>query len=226
MRKTKMKTSVKSNGIIFEFDDNLLKIVEKALGKLKTESRKVLKNAVNKTARQAKTDLALKAQETYAVKKSRFTKAMATKNATVSRPEAIIKVTGEQLELKDFKTSPATYRNGKNRPSTTKAKVLLSSSMKPLERGNKVKAFISKFESGHVTVVQREPGKRYKPDNAAKRIKKYGKGIDLTKLKVLLSNSVPKMVGSKKHVFGVVEPHIYSNLMDNIQNEIRRVLDS
>lgn len=197
-------TATSGNGFIqFEFDERLLKVIEDALGDLKSESRKVLKNAVNKTAKQAKADLAQKAQETYVVKKGRFTKAMATKNATTGNPEAVIKVTGEQLELKDYKVSPATYKTGKSRPSVTKAKVLLSSGLKPLASSNK--AFLAKFSNGHVSVVQRRTKSRFP-------------------LKKLLSNSIPKMIGSQERVYGIVEPDIYDNLMANVQAEIRKVL--
>lgn len=205
MSEPKMKASSDNGLIEFEFDENLMKVIEDALGDLKSESRKVLKNAVNRTSKQAKADLAKKAQETYSVKKNRFTKAMATKNATIAKPEATIRVTGEQMELKDFKVSPATYQTGRNRPSVTKAKVLLSSRLKPLASSNK--AFLAKFSNGHVSVVQRKTKKRFP-------------------LKKLLSNSVPKMVGSQERVYGIVEPDIYDNLMENIQSEIRRVLNN
>jgi len=76
MSSPKMTATSGSGFIQFEFDERLLKVIEDALGDLKSESRKVLKNAVNKTAKQAKADLAQKAQETYVVKKGRFTKAM------------------------------------------------------------------------------------------------------------------------------------------------------
>lgn len=204
-------TATSGNGFIqFEFDERLLKVIEDALGDLKSESRKVLKNAVNKTAKQAKADLAQKAQETYVVKKGRFTKAMDTKNATTGNPEAVIKVTGEQLELKDYKVSPATMR-GKNRPDVVKAKVLLSSGLKPLAASTK--AFLVTFQntsksgksSSHTTVAQR-----------------YGKSR--FPIKKLLSNSIPKMIGSQERVYGIVEPDIYDNLMANVQAEIRKVL--
>lgn len=199
-----MKSSVSSGLITFEYDQQMLAVIEDALGDLRSESNKVLKNAVNKTAKQAKEKLAKKAQETYVVKKTRFTKAMATKNATVSKPEATIKITGAQLELKDFKASPATYRPDKP-PSVTKAKVLLSSSMKPLQAGSK--AFIAKFANGHVSIVQRKTKKRFP-------------------LKKLLSNSIPKMIGSQERVYGIVEPDIYNDLMANIHAEIGKVLKS
>ena len=197
-----MKSQISSGLITFEFDQQLLHTIEDALGDLRGESRKVLKNAVNKTAKQAKEKLAEQAKETYVVKKTRFTKAMATKNATTAKPEATIKITGAQMELKDFKVSPATYKP-KNRPSVTKAKVLLSSSMKPLQAGSK--AFLAKFASGHVSIVQRRTRKRYP-------------------LKKLLSNSIPTMVGSQERGYGIVEPDIYDDLMANIKTEIGKVL--
>ncbi len=197
-----MKSQISSGFITFEFDQQLLQVIEDALGDLRGESRKVLKHAVNKTAKQAKEKLAEKAKETYVIKKTRFTKAMATKNATTAKPEATIKITGEQMELKDFKVSPATYKP-KNRPSVTKAKVLLSSSIKPLQAGSK--AFLAKFANGHVSVVQRRTQKRYP-------------------LKKLLSNSIPTMVGSQERVYGIVEPDIYDDLMANIKTEIGKVL--
>ena len=150
-----------SDGILrFEFDEDLLRTIEDALGSMKSESRRVLKNAVNDTARDAKKDLAKKAQETYAVKQGRFTKAMKTQNATESSLTATINVTGEQLELKDFKVSPATYRTGQDKPDVLKAKVLLSSSLKGLMKSNN-KAFLVKFRNGHVSVAQRYHKTRY-----------------------------------------------------------------
>lgn len=190
-----------SNGFIrFELDEQVLESIERALGGMKKDSRKVLKNAVNATARDAKKDLAKKAKETYVVKQSRFTKAMRQENATVSSPTATIHVTGEQLELKDFKASPATY--AKRQADVVKAKVLLSSSMKPLVAATK--AFLVKFKNGHVSIAQRKGKPRFP-------------------IKKLLSNSIPVMVGNQDRVYGVVEPEIYNHLMDNIIKEIRRV---
>lgn len=193
-----------SDGILrFEFDEDLLHTIEDALGSMKSESRRVLKNAVNDTARDAKKDLAKKAQETYAVKQGRFTKAMKTQNATLSDPTATINVTGEQMELNDFKVSPATYKTGPDKPDILKAKVLLSSSLKGLIKSNN-KAFLVKFRSGHVSVAQRYYKSRLP-------------------IKKLLSNSIPTMIGSKERVFGVLEQEIYNTLMGNIIKEIERV---
>lgn len=59
-----MKSSISSGMITFEYDQRLLKTIEDALGDLRGESSKVLKNAVNRTAKQAKEKLAEQAKET------------------------------------------------------------------------------------------------------------------------------------------------------------------
>ena len=59
-----MKSGTSGNLVYFEFDDDLLEKVQDALGNLKGQSRKVLKLAINDTAKQAKKLLAKKAQET------------------------------------------------------------------------------------------------------------------------------------------------------------------
>lgn len=205
-----MTTTRNQGGITFEVDEASRERVEKALGDLKDKAPRALKNAVNKTAKQAKEDLAKKAQETYVVKKTRFTKAMRTQNATNTRPVATIHVTGEQLELKDYKVSPASYRP-QSRPAAVRAKVLASSGMKALERrgdgGKTNKAFIIRFANGHTSVAQRKGGSRLP-------------------VKKLMSNSIPVMIGEKKKVYGIVEPNIYRNLMTNLQAEIEKVKSS
>lgn len=197
-----MRSTNRDGLITFEVDEVSLQKIEKALGNLKDEAPRVLKNAVNRTARDAKKELAAKAQETYVVKTTRFAKAMRMKNATQQFPVATISVTGSPLELKDFKTSPAKYQPA-NRPPVTKAKVLKSGGMKNLEIPSR-NAFIVKFKSGHVSVAQRRSADRFP-------------------LKKLMSNSIPTMVGSQEHVYGILEPKIHDMLLANVQKEIEKV---
>lgn len=192
--------------IEFEYDQDTLKKVEKKLGNLKSEAPKALKNAINATAKQARTGLAKEAQKTYVVKSGRFNKAMTIKNATAGNLEATIKATGAPMELKDYKVSPASVRTGSNRPSITKAKVLKSGSLKGLQKGD-IKAFVAKFSSGHTSVAQRQ-------------------GSSRLPLKVLYSNSIPKMLGNEKRVYGVVSPTIMDNLQDNIEKQVQKILNS
>ena len=88
----------------------------------------------------------------------------------------------------------------------TKAKVLASGSMKGLEKGG-IKAFVSKFGSGHASVVQR-------------------RGSSRLPIKVLFSNSIPKMIGNEKRVYGIVEPTIQQNLQANIDKQVRKILEA
>lgn len=200
-----------SDGFLqFELDDGMLKAVQDALGTLKGDTGKVLKNAVNATARKAKKQLADKAKETYAVQQSRFTKAMKQRNATAANPTATIEVTGKQLELKDFEVSPDAY-NPQSPPDIVRARVLLSSSLKDLKSNTKafLVSFTNKSKNGststHLTVAQR-------------------KGKGRFPIKKLLSNSVPKMVGSQERVYGIIEPQIYDTLMENIQKQIQKAV--
>lgn len=192
--------------ITYEYDQNTLAKVEKKLGSLKSEAPKALKNAINQTAKQARKGLATEAQKTYVVKSGRFNKAMTIKNATQSSLEATIKATGAPMELKDYKVSPATARTGTNRPDLTKAKVLKAGSMKGLQKGN-IKAFVAKFSSGHASVAQR-------------------RGSARLPLKVLFSNSIPKMLGNEKRVYGIVRPTIEQNLQENVDKQVRKILEA
>lgn len=231
-----MESSYGGGLISFEFDKDLLRQVEKTLGNLKGESRKCLKNAVNKTAKQAKKDLAKKAQETYVVKSTRMTKAMKTDHATTGNLTAVINVTGEPMPLSDFKVSPAKA----NPPEGLKAKVLQASGMKPLVAGTK--AFHIQVKNMKWQKVKGKNGK-YKKNKDGKYVKeavidkntgqqKYTvhkmvvqrRGKNRYPLRVLYSNSVPKMIGNYERVYGVIEPHIRENLMNNLVAEIKKVV--
>ena len=203
--------------IHFNVDKELLRTIEKALGNMKGESRKVLKNAVNATARQARAALIAKTKEEYAVKKGPLSKATkVSKKASVSAPEATITVKGPAQELREFRTS--TSKSG------VKVKVRNSSSLKLIqsETGSRAKAFLATFESGHTAIVQRQDGETYRRDGA-KRQAKYGRHIDMTRIKKLLSISFPKMVGGSA-VLGELAPDIYDTLLENVNKEIRRVM--
>ena len=202
--------------LIVEYDGALVDAVATALGDLKDQRFKVLKNAVNATAKQAQADLVAKAQAEYTAKKGPLKKAASIKKGTDSNPEATITVKGTTLELREFKaTAP---RSG------ARAKILTSGSLKAIQsqRGSRAKAFLATFESGHTAIVQRQDGETYRREGA-KRQAKYGRHIDMTRLKKLLSISFPKMVGGSA-VLGELEPDIYETLLANVIREIERVM--
>lgn len=202
--------------LVIEYDGALVDAVGAALGDLKSQRFKVLKNAVNATAKQAQAALVDKAQAEYAAKKGPLKKATTIKKGTDSKPEATITVKGATLELREFKTSAP--------KSGAKAKILNSSTLKLIQsqKGGRAKAFLATFESGHTAIVQRQEGETYRRDGA-KRQAKYGRHIDMTRIKKLLSISFPKMVGGSA-VLGELGPSIYDTLLENVNKEIRRVM--
>jgi hypothetical protein len=202
--------------LVIEYDGALVDAVGAALGDLKSQRFKVLKNAVNATAKQAQAALVDKAQAEYAAKKGPLKRAATIKKGTDSKPEATITVKGATLELREFKTSAP--------KSGAKAKILNSSTLKLIQsqKGSKAKAFLATFESGHSAIVQRQDGETYRRDGA-KRQAKYGPHIDMTRIKKLLSISFPKMVGGSA-VLGELAPDIYDTLLENVNKEIRRVM--
>ena len=202
--------------LVIEYDGALVDAVGHALGDLKNQRFKVLKNAVNATAKQAQKDLVERAQAEYTAKKGPLKKATTIKKGTDSKPEATITVKGATLELREFKTSAP--------KSGAKAKILNSSTLKLIQsqKGGRAKAFLATFESGHTAIVQRQEGETYRRDGA-KRQAKYGRHIDMTRLKKLLSISFPKMVGGSA-VLGELAPDIYDTLLENVNKEIRRVM--
>ena len=177
---------LQSGMIEFEVDQTQLQRIELKLKDMKAKAPQALKN------------LSDKAKETYAVKSPRFKKAIAQKNATASNPTATLKITGAVNELADFKYKDNTSTDA------ARGKVLKASGLKSLQKGN-LKAFITKFGSGHVSVVQR-------------------KGTSRLPLKKLLSPSIPTMVGNEAKVYGIVKPNIEKKLQKNIQKQIDKIL--
>lgn len=206
-----------TDGLIrFEYDEAMLHVIEMALDNLKGESRKVLKNAVNATARQARKDLVSEAASVYTEKKAKINKTTKVKAATNAKPEATVNVKGPVQSLKEFKTSVSI--------SGVKAKILQASVMKVIQSSRgRAAAFPVKFESGHEDIAQRQIGEFYSRGAKARR-DKWGPHADMTAIKTLFTNSTPKMLGGQK-VFGVVEERIYENLMDNILAQIRKVVE-
>lgn len=197
------------NSLTIDLNEQHLKKIEQELLAMPKEAPSALKKAVNATARKAKTQLSIETRRRYATKAAGVNQGMKLNSAKVGKLEANIIVKGEMKEIKDFKASPLTVSNGKNRPEHIKAKVLKSSSMKPLEHGG-IKAFMAKFKSGHVAVVERVPGKKMKSNPKKEFLQK------------LLSPSAPHMVGNKE-VYGEVEPQIKTLLEENIERELLKV---
>ncbi len=87
------------------YDQNMLERVERKLGQMKKEAPKALKNALNQTARQARTDLKNQVRKQYTVKAGKVSQAMRIQKATNTKLDATIFVKGKVLNITNYKTS-------------------------------------------------------------------------------------------------------------------------
>ncbi|MBO1870079.1 hypothetical protein J4O15_03785 [Lachnoanaerobaculum sp. Marseille-Q4761] len=200
--------------IEFSIDEVDLSRIRAKLLLLENQVPNVIKRALNATARDAKTALADKARETYAVKSSRFKKAIKQKNATASNLVATLKITGKATALSDFK-----YRRHSGGASA-RGKLYKDGSLKDLSLNDKLKAFVVKYHSGHTAVVRRDPPGRYTKGISDRR----RTGGDTTKLKEFYSPSIPRMIGNEAKVYGIVKPKIQESLKKHISRETNRIL--
>nr|DAN92298.1 MAG TPA: minor tail protein Z [Caudoviricetes sp.] len=205
--------ALRSGMISFEADATQLERIHLRLMHMNKQAPSVLKKALNATARDAKTDLAKKAKETYAVRAPRFKKAIGQKNATNSKLVATLKITGKSTALADF--THKAHAGG----ASARAKLYKGGTLKDLSLNDKLKAFVVKFKSGHEAVVRRDPPNRY-TRGLAERIRTGG---DRTKLKEFYSPSVPRMVGNEAKVYGIVKPKIQENLQRHVDQEIQKI---
>lgn len=162
----------------------------------------ILKNAINSTARKVRKQLVKDAKGEYAIKDATILKdesqgAPKVLTATTANMSAAIRSRGPMQDIMAFMTRPNT------KTGAAAAQVLASGGMKPLEMGG-LKAFVTKFASGHVAIVQR-------------------KGADRLPVKKLLSPAVPFMLGNET-VREKAETLAYETLQSEIDKRIQKVL--
>lgn len=188
------------NGSIIEVevDEAMLRAIELKLGNLKSKAPRVLKNALNATARDAKKDLAAKAQQRYTIKTTKFKKQIKQKNATASKLEAVLNVSGKPNQLESFQYRKNTKKLG------SKAHGRTDTSLKELISSMGGRAFVVKFSSGHTAIAQRQ-------------------GAARLPLKGFYGPSDPVMVGNDE-VYGKIEPDIQKMLLKEINTQIRKIL--
>lgn len=200
--------------ITYEYDQDMLAKVEKKLGSLKSEAPTALKNAINKTAKQARKDLASEAQKTYTVKSGGFNKAMKIKNASAGSLEAVIKATGAPLQIKSFRISKA--------GDVPRVQVLKAGSLKPLVKGN-IKAFVNNIARKGQT-RKRDTAKGAKGSTVSHTDIAQRKGSSRLPIKTFYGNSVPIMLGNERRVYGIVKPTIEENLQKNVDAQVAKIL--
>ena len=191
--------------IEYEINRADLAFVQRKLKGLEGETPKVLKNALNKTAKEARRKLAEGAQSAYTVKIGGFNRHMKIQAATLAKLETVIRSNGKPLTVKSFSN-----RGGKNkRGGAAAAADIVKSGLKQIISGTSGnKAF--KPSGGNIKglVVQRE-------------------GAGREPIKVLHSNSVPKMLekvyDGERGINRALKKTITEGLHRNIEAEIAKL---
>ena len=180
----------------------------------------ILKNAINSTARKVRKQLVKDAKGEYAIKDAKILKdesqgAPKVLSASTASMTATVRSRGPMQDIMAFMTKP------NSGTGAAAVQVLASGSMKPLEVDG-LKAFVTRFASGHTAIVQRHPPATYS-DGRTARAGKYGANADMTKIKKLLSPAVPHMLGNET-VRAQAEALAYETLQGEIDKRIQKVL--
>lgn len=185
--------------ISYEVNQADLQRVTKALKGMEKKAPRVIKNAVNHTAKKGRKDLLAGVQQGYTIKSAGFNNRVKIENATNSKLYAIIKSKGKSLTTGRFKVT--------NPKSGVKADIVKEG----------LKAIIRR--DGHITAFRIKTGKRLV---AQRRSLDRDDGI-----RILRSPAVPKMLeqaykgerGMKK----ALDPVIKQTLHDEIAKEIAKI---
>ncbi len=195
--------SIQNEIIEVRVDEAMFRLIEIKLKEMKSKASRVLKNAVNATARDTKKELATKAQEQYTIKANKFKKQIEQKNASISKPEAILRINGQMNKLESFQIRKNTKKLG------AKARGRNDRPLKELISQQGGKSFQMTVSNGegkksHTFIAQRIGHSQYP-------------------VKGFYGPSDPEMIGNEK-VYGKVKPDIYKLLYKNINKQIDKIL--
>jgi hypothetical protein len=182
----------------FELDEITVRDIEFRLGALRAKAPTALKNAINMTAKDARTDLWAKANATYTIKKGGFNKDMKLTPANVGSLEAILLTRGAPIEMIKFRVT--------DRKGTPRVEILRGQ-VKSMGDRSFVNNVAKKGTHTHVAVAKYIGGK----DSRLKIQKKF-------------SVSSPIMIGNERRVYGIVEPNIIKNLQNNVDKQVNKIL--
>ena len=192
--------------ITYEVSKADIERVQKKLKGMEKDAPKVIKNAINKTAREARRKLAEGAQSAYTVKMAGWNSRMKIQNATVGNLEAIIRVKDRPLTTTRF-----SHRANKKKQGGAAASAdIVKGGLKEIisrysgTTGTRIKAF-----KANGLIMQRQT-------------------VDRLPVKVLRSNSVPKMIEKvyqgERGIDRQLKDTINQALQRNIGAEIEKLL--
>lgn len=162
----------------------------------------ILRNALNSTARKVRKQMVTDVKGEYAIKNTKALRDVAqggpkVLTASSANLSAAIRSRGPMQDIMSFMSRPNTQTGA------AEAKILSSGSLKPLEMDD-LKAFVTRFASGHTAIVQRR-GKSRLP------------------VKKLLSPAIPHMLRNEA-VMAQTETLTYETLHAEIDKRITQVL--
>ena len=184
--------------LTFELDEITVRDIELRLGALRAKAPTALKNAINATAKDARTDLWAKANATYTIKKGGFNRDMKLTPANVGNLEAILLTRGAPIEMIKFRVT--------DRKGTPRVEILRGQ-VKSMGDRSFVNNVAKKGTHTHVAVAKYIGGK-----NSRLKIQKK------------FSVSSPIMIGNERKVYGIVEPKIIENLQNNVDKQVNKIL--
>lgn len=182
---------------------------------------RILQQALNSAGRKVRKQFIIGAYGKYALKDRKVLKDKSKGGpelltASTSNLTAVIRSRGPMQEIMTFMTRPNTATGA------AAAKVLSSNPFRPLGT-DRLKAFVARFSSRHIAIVQRDPPRKYSDAKSkSRRVKLYGPKADMTKIKKLLSPSVPHMLNNEA-VRGPAEDMTYELLQAEIQRRIDKI---
>lgn len=187
-----------------------------SLQKIPEEARDAVRRAVNDTAKNARTRLATKAQETFVVKNAGFNKEMHIRNASKNTLAAHITATGKPIPLYKFKV---------------KGSVRKKAAMAQQKAGSVLKEIISQRSAGKAFTIKTRAflGKDKTGETKYSKSKSYTgifqrKGKEKYPIKQFYGSSIPVIIKSVD-VYGTVESHIGAELIKNVNRHIRLKLE-
>ena len=203
--------------ITVEVNHDDLAYVQSKLGALREQAPKVLRDAVNKTARNARMRLAAKARERYTVKNVGFNNHVKIRRATQSKLYAELKVNGRTLTQPRFHTTRNTKRRG------AKTEVIRGHGLKELVNREGNKAFFAKVATGHKNVNHTASAQDKTTNMVLQRT-----GDDHYPMRSFHGSSVPKMLEKVYDGRSITDPGLKKEIeamyRRNVQDAIGKAL--
>lgn len=182
--------------IQIEVDRNDVRALQLKLRHMQKKAPGQLKNAINKTATATKQFFYEDIEASYTVKKGRFKRELKVQRASAEKLDATITVTGRPLTIRRFKTSA---------PRSGGRADIVRGGLKNLKSSRGGSAFVAKGGRFSGLMVQRE-------------------SKDRDSVKVLKSNSVPKMTEMVYKGEGGAREALEPKIQDRLHKEIDAVM--